>query len=63
MNGLLLLGITSVILIGAYLLYGRYLVKSWGIDPNAKTPEQTLFQAANGKYLLISFHRLPVQVL
>lgn len=38
MNGLLLLGITSVILIGAYLLYGRYLVKSWGIDPNAKTP-------------------------
>lgn len=38
MNGLLLLGITCVILIGAYLLYGRYLVKTWGIDPKAKTP-------------------------
>lgn len=38
MNGLLLLGIASIILIAAYLLYGRYLVKTWGIDPNAKTP-------------------------
>lgn len=38
MNGLLLLGIAIVILIAAYLLYGRYLVKSWGIDPRAKTP-------------------------
>lgn len=32
MNGLLLLGITAVVLIGAYLLYGRYLVKEWGIE-------------------------------
>lgn len=38
MNGLLLLGIAIVILVAAYLLYGRYLVKSWGIDPRAKTP-------------------------
>lgn len=38
MNGLLLLGIASIILTAAYLLYGRYLVKTWGIDPNAKTP-------------------------
>ena len=38
MNGLLLLGIAAVVLIGAYLLYGRYLVKEWGIDVNAKTP-------------------------
>ena len=38
MNGLLLLGIACVILIAAYLLYGRYLVKTWGIDPNAVTP-------------------------
>ena len=30
MNGLLLLGITAVVLIGAYLLYGRYLVKRVG---------------------------------
>lgn len=38
MNGLLLLGIAIVILVAAYLLYGRYLVKTWGIDPRAKTP-------------------------
>lgn len=40
MNGLVLLGIAAVILIAAYLLYGRYLVKTWGIDVNAKTPAQ-----------------------
>ncbi|MBM6808950.1 carbon starvation protein A [Faecalicoccus pleomorphus] len=38
MNGLLLLGIAIVILVAAYLLYGRYLVKTWGIDSRAKTP-------------------------
>lgn len=38
MNGLLLLLISVVILVAAYLLYGRYLVKTWGIDVNAKTP-------------------------
>lgn len=27
-----------VVLGGAYLLYGRYLEKKWGIDPKAKTP-------------------------
>ena len=38
MNGLLVLAIAMVVLGAAYLLYGRYLVKTWGIDPNAKTP-------------------------
>ena len=38
MNGLALLGITIVILVAAYLTYGRYLVKTWGIDAKAKTP-------------------------
>lgn len=41
MNGLLVLGIAIVVLGGAYLLYGRFLVKKWGIDPNAKTPAYT----------------------
>lgn len=27
-----------VVLGGAYLIYGRYLAKKWGIDPEAKTP-------------------------
>lgn len=38
MNGLLLLGLAALILVVAYLCYGRYLVKTWGIDPNATTP-------------------------
>ncbi|MCD7807816.1 MAG: carbon starvation protein A [Erysipelotrichaceae bacterium] len=38
MNGLLLLAIAAIILVLAYLLYGRYLVRTWGIDENAKTP-------------------------
>ena len=37
MNGLLLLGLSALIVV-AYLLYGRYLVKTWGIDPKATTP-------------------------
>ena len=40
MNGLVLLGLVAVLFVCAYLFYGRYLVKTWGIDPNAKTPAQ-----------------------
>lgn len=38
MNGLLLLGLSALILVVAYLFYGRYLVKTWGIDPKETTP-------------------------
>lgn len=38
MNGLLLLGLSALILVVAYLFYGRYLVKTWGIDPKATAP-------------------------
>ena len=38
MNGLLLIGLSALILVVAYLFYGRYLVKTWGIDPKATTP-------------------------
>lgn len=41
MNGLVIVLIAIVVLGGAYLLYGRYLAKTWGIDPNAKTPAYT----------------------
>lgn len=41
MNGLLIVLISGVIFIAAYLLYGRWLVKKWGIDSNAKTPAYT----------------------
>lgn len=38
MNGLTMMAIALVVLGGAYLIYGRYLEKKWGIDPKAKTP-------------------------
>ena len=38
MSEILMMVIAIVVLGGAYLLYGRYLEKKWGIDPNAKTP-------------------------
>lgn len=38
MNGLTIVGAAIVILIAAYAGYGRWLVKTWGIDPKAKTP-------------------------
>lgn len=42
MNGLIMMLIALVVLIGAYLLYGRWLAKTWGIDPDKKTPAYEL---------------------
>ena len=41
MNGLVIVLIGIVALLAGYLLYGRWLTKKWGIDPNAKTPAYT----------------------
>ena len=38
MNGLILLVISIVVLSLAYLFYGRFLARSWGIDRKRKTP-------------------------
>ena len=38
MNGLTILLISLAVLIAAYLLYGRWLAKIWGVDPKRKTP-------------------------
>ncbi|MDR2134835.1 MAG: carbon starvation protein A, partial [Treponema sp.] len=38
MNGLVMLLIAAAVLLAAYLGYGRYLAKKWGIDPNKPTP-------------------------
>ena len=38
MNGLVIVLLAAAIFVLAYLFYGRWLVKTWGIDPNAKTP-------------------------
>lgn len=42
MSGILMMIIAIVVLGGAYLIYGRYLAKKWGIDVNAKTPAYEL---------------------
>ncbi|GHV93301.1 carbon starvation protein A [Spirochaetia bacterium] len=42
MNGLVMLLIAAVVLLAAYLIYGRWLAKKWGIDPNKKTPAYEL---------------------
>lgn len=42
MNGLVMMVIAIVVLLAAYLLYGRYLARTWGIDPKAKTPAYEL---------------------
>ena len=64
MNGLLLLGITAVVLIGAYLLYGRYLVKEWGIDVTAKTPavkkEDGVDYVPSNKWEVFAHQFLPI---
>ena len=38
MNTLVIVLIGAVVLVAAYLLYGRWLAKKWGIDPKAQTP-------------------------
>ena len=38
MNTLVIVLISAVLLIGAYVIYGRWLAKKWGVDPKAKTP-------------------------
>ena len=41
MNSLVIVGISIVVLVSAYLFYGKWLVKTWGIDPDAETPATT----------------------
>jgi carbon starvation protein len=38
MNGLEILIISVIVLVAAYLLYGRYLARTWGIEPARKPP-------------------------
>lgn len=42
MNSLVIIGIAIVVLVSAYLFYGKWLVKTWGIDEDAETPATTL---------------------
>ena len=38
MNGVTLVGMAIAALLAGYVLYGRWLVRSWGVDADAKTP-------------------------
>ena len=41
MNTLVIVLVAGLCLAAGYLFYGRWLAKTWGIDPNAKTPAVT----------------------
>lgn len=41
MNGVVVLVASLAILVIAYLTYGRWLAKQWGIDPSKETPSHT----------------------
>jgi carbon starvation protein len=42
MNGLVILLISAAALFLAYVFYGRWLAKKWGVDPSKPTPAHTL---------------------
>ncbi|HYE82434.1 MAG TPA: carbon starvation protein A [Clostridia bacterium] len=57
MNSLTLLLLGIVLFLVAYVTYGSYLAKQWGIDPERKTPAHTMrddidYCPANAKVLL-----------
>lgn len=41
MSGIMILGVAIVIFIVAYLTYGSWLAKQWGVDPKRTTPAHT----------------------
>ena len=68
MSGIMMMVIAIVVLGGAYIFYGRYLEKKWGIDPNAKTPAYEMEDGVDYvpaipiSYLVISSHPSQVRV-
>ncbi|MCX7884297.1 MAG: carbon starvation protein A [Caloramator sp.] len=57
MNSLVLIILGIILFLIAYVTYGSYLAKQWGIDPSRKTPAHTLrddidYCPANAKVLL-----------
>lgn len=38
MNGVIIMIIALVVLLSAYVFYGRWIAKKWGVDPKRKTP-------------------------
>ena len=42
MSAIVLILLAIVIFVGGYLTYGKYLAKTWGIDPSRTTPAHTM---------------------
>lgn len=69
MNSLTIVAIAIVVLVAGYALYGRWLAKTWGIDPKAKTPAYThedgedYIPTPKAVVFSHSFHPSQVQVL
>ena len=43
MNAFILLLLGMIIFFIAYITYGSYLAKKWGVDPGRKTPAHTKY--------------------
>ncbi len=47
MNGVVIVVAAAVVLVLGYLVYGRWLAKSWGVDPKALTPARRMEDGKN----------------
>jgi hypothetical protein len=47
-NALVLLILAAAALLLAYLVYGRYLARKWGVGPNKATPAHEFMVAVSG---------------
>ncbi len=47
MNGMIVVVVAAVVLAAGYLLYGRWLAKTWGIDREALTPAKRMKDGKN----------------
>ena len=47
MNGIVIVLVAAVVLVAGYLLYGRWLARTWGIDEQALTPARRMEDGKN----------------
>lgn len=47
MNGIVIVLLAAVVLVAGYLLYGRWLARTWGVDPDVLTPARRMEDGRN----------------
>lgn len=47
MNGMVIVAVAAVVLVAGYLVYGRWLAKTWGVDAQALTPAKRMEDGKN----------------